>query len=72
MAGVSYPNGWGKSSDLGTQLSLPGFHVDKNFQLVLRCFAALPGEHGHHPDDPAVGELRPLQADGFAVAAWEW
>ena len=60
------------SSDLGTQLSLTDLQVDKGFQLVLRRLPAPPGEHGHHPDDPAVGELRPLQADGFAVAAWEW
>ena len=60
------------SSDLGTQLSLTDLQVDKGFQLVLRLLPAPLGEHGYHLDNPAVGELRPLQADGFAVVAWGW
>ena len=60
------------SSKLGTQLSLLKLQVNEGFQLVLRRLPAPPGEHGHHLDDPAVGELCPRQADGFAVVTWEW
>ena len=52
---------------LGTQFLLLDFQIDEGFQLVLRGDTAIPGEHGHHLDAPAVGYLDALCFHGVRV-----